>query len=185
MKALTILQKKYVEILIKMEITGQVHQAIAFKMAGSKCKGKNLDVEASRTLNLPQVSAALRRARARVKRAVELSEEEILQEYRSIAISNIAGYYDSKGELKALKDLSKEQQKAIQYIEIDETEYVNKRGNKGTRRRSKFKLHPKKAALDSLAKIKGMMQMDAKEAANFAMAMHEAMKDKENEEKSS
>ncbi len=185
MKKLTDLQNRYVDILIKMELLGDIKQAVAYRLAGSKCNPKNIDVEASRTLSLPQVSAALRRARARVKRAVEMTQDEILLEYAAIARSNIAGYYDKAGKLKILASLTKEQQMAIQAVEVDEQEYTNKNGKPGTRRRTKFRLHPKKAALDSLAKIKGMMQPDAGEAVSLALAMHEAMKDKENEAKNS
>ena len=62
-------------------------------------------------------------------------------------------------------------------IDIEEHEYTNKKGNKGLTRSIKIRLHTKKGALDSLAKIKGMMKPDLKDVVSFAQALHEAMKD--------
>ena len=179
MKKLTAYEKRFCDIVIFMELHGEVNHQKAYEMAGYKCRGKTAKTEAYRTLTKPPLKAYLSRARARVKRVIEMTEDEILHEYANLARSNIVGYYNDDGSLKKLSQLTEAQALAIQSIEIEEHEYTNKKGNKGITRSIKLRLHPKKSALDSLAKIKGMMKPDAKDVVNFAMALHEAMKDKE------
>lgn len=179
-KTLTPLQKKFCDIIHLMEISGRVNQAEALRLAGSKCRGKALKSAASRMLTNVNVSAYLSRARARVKRAVEMTEEEILHEYANLARSNLPSYYNDDGSLKKFSQLTEAQAAAMQSIDIEEHEYKNKRGQKGVTRKIKIRLHTKKGALDSLSKIRGMMKGDAEEAARtFATALHEAMKKKE------
>lgn len=46
-----------------MELSGEVNQQHAYKLAGYKCRGKTAKTEASRTLSLPQVKKYLAGAR--------------------------------------------------------------------------------------------------------------------------
>lgn len=178
-KTLTSLQKKFCDILILMEISGKVNQAEALRLAGSKCRGNAAEVNASKLLRKTKVSAYLSRARARVKRAVEMSEDEILHEYANLARSNLPGYYHDDGSLKEFSKLTEAQAAALQSIDIEEHEYTNRKGKVGVTRKIKIRLHTKKGALDSLAKIKGMMAQDLKDAVvSFAQALHEATKEK-------
>lgn len=181
-KTLTPLQKKFCDILILMEISGKVNQAEAYKLAGSQCTGKTARTNASRMLTNANVSAYLSRARARVKRVVEKTEAEIIAQFEKLGFSELTDFvtWNKNGlKLKDSNKIPKDKIPALKSITIDEQEYTNKRGKKGMTRRIKVDLHSPKGALDSLARIQGLMKLDAKEIASFALAMHEAMKDKE------
>jgi len=182
-KTLTPLHKKFCDILILMEISGKVNQGKALQLAGSKCTAKSAEAAASKMLRNVKVSAYLSRARARVKRAVSKTEAEIIAQFEKLGFSEITDFVSwTKSGLK-LKDSSsipKDKIPALKSITIDEQEYTNKKGVKGLTRRIKIDLHSPKGALDSLARIKNMMNPDMKEAAEtFAQALHEAMKDEE------
>lgn len=179
-KKLTLLQKKFCDILLLMELAGKVNKRLAYEMAGYKCRGETARVEAERSLQIPHVLAYLSRARARVKRVIEKTEAEIIAQFEKLGFSEITDFvtWNKDGlKLKPSKDIPKDKIPALKSITIDEQEYTNKKGKKGVTRRIKVDLHNPKGSLDSLAKIKGMMKLDAKEIASFALAMHEAMKD--------
>jgi phage terminase small subunit len=182
MKALTALQKRFCDIILLMELAGKVNQQKAYELAGYKCRGKTAKTEASRTLSKPPLKAYLTRARARNRRAVEKTEAEIIAQYEKLGWSELTDFasWDKDGfKLKSSKEIPKDQIAALKSIIIDEQEYTNKKGKKGITRRVKIDLHSPKAALDSLAKIKGMMKPDLKDVVSFAQALHEAMKDEE------
>jgi hypothetical protein len=179
MRKLTALQKRFCDILVLMEIAGKSNQAEAYKLAGSKCKGKTLEQEASRTARKPQVLKYLARRRARYSSKIEKTGAEIIAEYEKIAFVNLADYYNDDFTLKPISSLTDHQKAALHAIEIEELEYVNKKGKKITTRKIKIKLHSKKGALDSLARIKGLMKGDIDDAVNtLAKAIKEANESK-------
>lgn len=183
-KTLTSLQKKFCDIIILMELSGKVNQSKAYRLAGSKCTGNAAEAAASKLLRNVKVRAKLSRARARVKRVVEKTEAEIIAQFEKLGFSEITDFvtWGSKGlDLKPSNLIPKEKIPALKSITIDEQEYTNKRGKKGITRRIKIDLHSPKGALDSLAKIKGMMKPDMKDVVSFAQALHEAMKDEPND----
>lgn len=178
-KVLTSLQKKFCDILILMEISGKVNQSEAYKLAGSKCTGKTLTEEASKTTRKPQVLAYLSRARERVKKVVKKTEAEIIAQFEKLGFSELTDFvtWSEKGlKLKSSSQIPKDKIPALKSIIIDEHEYINKKGKKGLTRRIKIDLHSPKGPLDSLARIKGMIKPDAEEMVSFAMALHEAMR---------
>lgn len=175
MNKLTAFQKRYCDILLLMEITGRVNQSKALKLAGSKSKGKNLTVIASRTARLVQCRDYMARARARLDRQTEKTNAEILAEYEKLGFSRLADYYNDDGTLKDISSLTDDQKSALSAIEIEEHEYENKKGRKGLTRKIKIRLHSKKGALDSLARIKGLMKGDVTDAVNtLAKAIKDA-----------
>lgn len=185
-QTLTSMQKKFCDIRILMEISGNVNQARALKLAGSKSTGKNLIEAASRTARLPQCLAYLSRARARVKRVIEKTEAEIIGQFEKLGFSELTDFVswgNGRLKLKPSSQIPKDKLPALKSITIDEHEYKNKKGRKGTSTRIHVELHSPKGPLDSLAKIKGMMKPDAKDIATLALAMHEAMKEKDGTEK--
>lgn len=162
-KTLTSLQKKFCDILILMEISGKVTQAEAYKLAGSKCTRKTLDEEASKTRRKPQVLAYLSRARARVRSAVDKTEAEIITQFEKLGFSELTDFvsWGPNGiKLKTSLNIPKNKIAALKSITIDEHEYTNKKGKEGNTRQIKVELHSPKGALDSLAKIKGMMKTE-------------------------
>jgi len=173
MKKLTANQKRVCDIIHLMELSGKANHTKAYQMVFD-CKATTAKTNVSRMLTNANVRKYLTRARARVSRALEMTKEEILYEYMNLGKSNIAGYYKDDGGLKSMGELTVEQQLAIHSIEVDEHEYKNKKGKKGVTRKVKLRLHTKKGALDSLAKIKGMMKPDVEEAAkSFARVIEE------------
>jgi hypothetical protein len=183
MKKLTENQKKTCDIILLMELSGRVNHTKAYQMVyGSK--KKTAEAAVSRMLRNVKVLAYLARARARVKRVVERTEDEIIARYQDLGWADFDDYgsWDVKGlKVKSSKQIPKDKMGAIKSITMEEKEYTNKKGRKGVTRQIKLELHNPKAAVDSLAKIKGMMLPGDKEVMSFALAMHEAMKDKENE----
>jgi len=183
MKKLTENQKKVCDIIGLMELSGRVNHTKAYQMVyGSKKKTAESGV--SRMLRNGKVLAYLTRARARVKRVVEKTEAEIIREYEKMAFVNMGDFYHDDGTLKTMKELTREQKAAIKSISTVIHDYTNKKGVPGSRTITEIQTQPKKGALDSLARIKGMMKGDAKEIMSLALAAHEALKDRENEEKS-
>ena len=184
MKALTALQKRFCDILILMELSGEVNQQKAYEMAGYKCRGKTAKTEASRTLSKPPLKKYLARARARYRRAAEKTGEktraDIIREYEIMAFARPADYYHADGTPKSIKELTKAQKAALRSITVSEHHYTNKKGQPGKRVETTYNIQPKKSSLDSLARIKGLMSGDVEEAAkSLAQALHEAMKDEE------
>jgi len=179
MAVLTALQKRFCDIILLMELAGEVNQQKAYELAGYKCRGKTAKEEASRTATKPQLKTYLARARKRRAKVVEKTEAEIIREYEKLGFSRLTDYYNNDMTLKPLRKLTEDQKAAIQSIEINEHHYTNKKGKAGKKVEIKIKLHTKKGALDSLAKIKGMMKPEIEDAVTFAVALHEAMKDEE------
>ncbi len=131
-------------------------------------------------IKIPTKSVPCACARACNRRAVEKTVAEIIAQLEKLGFSLITDFasWDKNGfKLKPSKEIPKDKIAALKSITIDEQEYTNKKGKKGTTRRIKIDLHGLKGSLDSLAKIKGMMKPDLKDVVSFAQALHEAMKD--------
>jgi phage terminase small subunit len=159
MKRLTLLQQRFCDILLLMELAGQVHQGRAYKLAGYKCRGKTAVEEASRTLKKPQVKAYLARARAQMSQKVTKSDGEIIAEIEKLAYTNLTDLlsYDNKGvNLIPSKNLSEPARAALRAIKMKETQYRNKKGKIGKIKTVSVQLHNKAGSLDTLAKIRGL-----------------------------
>lgn len=183
-EVLTPLEQRLCDIVIWMELRGEVNQQKAYELAGYKCRGKTAKTEASRTLSKPPLKKYLAHARARNRRAAEKTQEktraDIIVEYEIMAFARPADYYHADGSPKKIKELTKAQRAALRSITVVEHTYKNKKGNEGKTVRTEYAIQPKKPAMDSLAKIQGWMKGEIEEAAkSLALAMHEAMKEKE------
>jgi len=182
-KTLTPFQKKFCDILILMERCGSVEKRRAYELAGYKARGKTAEVEASRTLRKPQVKKYLADARAlyrgEEKKTQEKTKADIVRELEIMAFARPADYYHNDGTPKKIKELTKSQKAALRAITVVEHHYTNKKGKKGKTVKTEYTIQPKQRALNSLAKIQGFLNMDAREIASLALAMHEAMRDKE------
>src|SRR5271163_476374 len=113
---------------------------------------KTAEVQASRLLSYTKVLVALEDAiQARSKRT-EVTADRVITEYARIAFSNIRDYWPKKGETIDLQRLDQDRTAAVE--EIIKDEFVDQAGT--VHRRTRVKLHDKKAALDSLARHLGM-----------------------------
>ncbi len=110
MKALTAYQKRFCDILILMELSGKVEKRKAYEMAGYKARGHIAEVEVTKTLSKPLVKKYLARARARIRRAAEKTQEktraDIIREYEIMAFARPADYYHADGTPKSIKELT-------------------------------------------------------------------------------
>ena len=162
-KSITHLQKRFCDVLILMEISGKVEKRRAFEMAGYKARGHTAEVEVTKTLSKPLVKAYLSRGRARIKRAVEKTEAEIIAQFEKLGFAELTDFatWDKHGvKLKSSKDVNKNKLPALKSITVDEKTYQNKKGKEGTTRRIKIELHSPRGALETLAKIKGMLKQE-------------------------
>lgn len=88
---------------------------------------------------------------------IELSADNVLEEYRRLAFSNLTDYTDKDGKIdaKTLKSLPREISAAIASLETEKREFET-----GTVTNTKFKLFNKIAALDALARHFGLFETD-------------------------
>lgn len=81
---------------------------------------KTAESQASRMLRDVKVQAYIAELRAKVSAKLELTKEMILEELRSIALSDIRGFYREDGSLKPISELTKEEAAALAGVETDE-----------------------------------------------------------------
>lgn len=90
--------------------------------------------------------------RQKIENNYEITEKEILKQYKRIALFDIRKLYDTAGNLKKIQDLDDDTAAAISGIDVAfDVLGIETR---------KIKITDKKSALDSLAKIKGMFAKD-------------------------
>ena len=174
-KKLTHLQQSFVTLIdLNERGGGSLTDAEILKLAGSKSTGSALRVAASKLLHLGNIQKALTRARIRRARNIQMSPDEIIH-----AIENIAKFvitdlctWDETGKLtyKASAGMSKAQLHAIKSVNYNELSYTNKKGKPGKRTTTKFEVYDKMRALDSLARIKQMLQGSKQEETMLSLA---------------
>lgn len=167
MTKLTPLQRSFVEIYHGMK---ERNQAKAYKQAGSKCKGKTLDVEACRTLKKPQVRAYLKRLQKKSEERALKTADDIIRELEKVGFSNIKDYFkieEGKVAIKKVSELTEAQTAAI--AEITQAD-----GSIST-----FKLYNKLKALKDLGLRFGIFptKVELSGELTLAQAVHKAMKD--------
>jgi phage terminase small subunit len=112
---------------------------------------KSAEVTASRLLSKAKVQEKIRELLARVDKKLEIEEDEIVRQVRSLIRSDIRDYCNVGPDgvaLKEFKDLTLDQAMAVESVQMV-------KGKEGTN--VKFKLHSKLSALDLAARIKGML----------------------------
>jgi phage terminase small subunit len=109
-------------------------------------------------LNRYYVRRALELITAERRHRLGVTQDRIVEEYAKIGFANIGDYIrpDEAGNpYLAYRELDSDQKAAISEMTIEE--YVEGRGEDARAvKRTKFKLHDKKAALDSLGRYLGM-----------------------------
>lgn len=118
---------------------------------------KTAHAQASRLLKNVKVQAALSEYLNDLTQRAELQAEDVLEEYRRIAFSNLRDvvHWGPDGlELRASDELPDEVAAAVREVEVNEW-----RQEDGTvRRRVKVKMHRKEKALDKLGEFLGLWQ---------------------------
>jgi phage terminase small subunit len=132
-------------------LTGK-SQRQAYESAGYRARGKVADAAAARLLTNVKVAAYVENRRQKLQEKTEVTQERITQELARIAFSNMRNLavWGPRGvRLRRSRALPEDITAAV--AEVSQT--ITETGGS-----LKFKLHDKKGALDSLAKIMGMMK---------------------------
>jgi phage terminase small subunit len=175
MRKLTLPQRRFVEILFSME---KPNQRKAYEQVYA-CRGKTADVEAHRTLKLPQVKAYLKKLQKKSEERAIKSAADIIAELELVGFSNIKNYLTFGPDgvvLKNSDELTAGQLAAV--AEVSET--TGKHG--GTK---KIKLYDKLKALKDLGLRYGIFptKVELPGELTLAQALHNALKDKRKEKK--
>ena len=121
--------------------------AAAARAAGYKKPGE----AAGRLLNLPLIKEALANRREQLLKTLSASPERVMAEHEAVGLSNIVSHIlalSKTDQLKALEELSADDQHAIKTVDFDPE----------TGRIVKLALHAKAPSLSSLQSILGMDQ---------------------------
>ncbi len=111
-----------------------------------------------RLFNHPDVLQEISNRRQSLTRKYDISEERILNEYAKIAFANFGDILEIQNDGSAVIDMAgmtEDQRAALSEFQVDE--YKDGKGEDAREvKKYKIKFHDKKAALDALAKYKGM-----------------------------
>jgi len=113
---------------------------------------KTAEVQASRLLRSPKVRVPFEDAMQARSKRTEVTADRVVTEYAMISFANMRDYWPRTGETIDLQRLDRDRTAAVKEIIIDE--FVDQAGT--LHRRTRLKLHDKRAALDSLARHLGM-----------------------------
>lgn len=137
-KKLTPKQAKFIdEYLIDLNAT----QA-AIRAGYSKRTAKQIGLE---NLSKPYLQEKIQERRTELKEKAEIDQEWVLERYRRLAEVDPSDFLKDDGTLKAIKDIPKDVRYAIQGLDISESDV------------KKLKLSDKRATLDSIAKLLGLV----------------------------
>ncbi len=117
---------------------------------------KSAESQASVLLTDPNVSQAVEAGKARQLASAELSAVRVLEEYRRLAFVDLRGFFDDRGNLKAIKDLTPDQGAALASFEV-----IKKNAEAGDGvidTVHKFKVWDKGKSLEALAKHFGLLE---------------------------
>lgn len=150
------------------------NQAQAYKLAGSKSKGRTLTQGAYETLNKPVCQAYLKKLRKKSEEHAVKTADEIIRELEKVGFSNIKDYIEVRNGVLTIKDLADmTEAQAAAIAEISEK--VTLRGG-----HIRFKLYDKPGALKALGLRFGIFptKVELSGELTLAQAVHKAMKDK-------
>ncbi len=119
---------------------------------------KTINSGGPKLLTIPAVKAEIERRQATLSKKAEIKAEQVIAEFVKVGMANMGDYVevDADGNVRLKLDkLPREAWAAVG--EITQEEYTDGRGEDARPvKRTKFKLHPKIDALNSLAKHLGM-----------------------------
>lgn len=109
-------------------------------------------------LKKPEIQSAIQKRRNDLAKKAEVTQERIIAEYAKLAFSNAIDYVRVNSEGLPVIDFGDTTQSQFAAIAEVQTETVVEGRDQDTQivRKTKFKLHDKKGALDSLARHLGM-----------------------------
>lgn len=107
-------------------------------------------------LNKPEIQEYLEKLKRKRDEKVDIKAEEVLREYKRLALFDIRKIYNDNGTLKKISELDDDTAAAIVGLDFDDIIL----GNKTIGKTTKVKLADKKGSLDSLAKHLGLFEKD-------------------------
>lgn len=121
-------------------------------------KTKYPESTAQKMLAVPSMNAALKERQAAMARRLEITQDNIARELAKIGFASSEDFYDADGNQLPWRLISSRAKAAIKSIIIDETIEASSDPEKPpiVKRRTKFYLHDKRAALNDLAQHLGM-----------------------------
>lgn len=150
-KKLTILQKRFCQILHSMKTPNQTE---AYCLAGYKSVGRAAESNASKVLSLHKVAAYLESLGKRAEARAEKKADEIIAELEKIGFSNIQDFIGDSNEIQDISKISRDKAAAVESIQSDIRH--DSGDSKGYTEKVKIKLHDKKSALVDLGKRYGL-----------------------------
>lgn len=111
-----------------------------------------------RLLKTAEILAEINRRGAEQSQRLGVTADRIMQEYERLAMYDPLDFFNADGSMKALADIPEDARRAIGGIEIRELKESETDESVIYASLKKIKLSDKKGALDSLAKIMGLMK---------------------------
>ena len=153
---ITVKQERFAQEYVK---TGNATEAyrLAYNV-GSETKPTSIMPIASKTLKHYKVSARVRELQESIAHRNDVSADRVIKEYARLAFADMRDYIKFGKDGDAYLDWDSMPPEATKAIaEITQEQYVEGKGSDArTVRKTRFKLHDKKGALDSLAKHLGL-----------------------------
>lgn len=113
-------------------------------------------------LHIPKIQEYLRLKMQQRGERMEITHDMILREYAKVAFSSMGNYYDERGDLKPMCELTETEKAAISQFQI--VDIAEADGYK-VGSITKIKLHNKMAALDKIARHLGFFERGKKQEA--------------------
>lgn len=114
--------------------------------------------QGGRLLRDVAILAEINKRGAEQSRRLQITSDRIMLEYERLALLDPIDLFNADGTMKALKDIPEDARRAIGALEIRELSDIETPGGTIAVQLRKVKLVDKKGALDSLAKIMGLMK---------------------------
>lgn len=111
-----------------------------------------------RLLKDAEICAEISRRTSQRSTSLGITADRIMQEYARLALLDPLDLFNADGSMKALKDIPEDARRAIGGLEIRELKDIETPDGLIAATLKKIKLIDKKGALDSLAKILGMLK---------------------------
>ncbi len=146
---LTIKQQRFCDAWLQTGNGLKAYRA-AYK---NKCSNKAAAVEASKTLRKPYVKLYIEKRQAEMQKKSNVDQDWLLDRYVMLCDYIITDFFYDDGHLKPLSDMPEETLYAIQGLVV----YTTGHAKDSETEIRKFKLPDKKSALDSIAKMLGLM----------------------------
>jgi len=145
------------EYLIDLNATKAAERA-GYSMASAYQSGYE-------NMTKPEIQSYIQQLKEERSRRTEITADMVLAEIAKLAFVNMSDFYDELGNLKPVNKLTRDQAAAISEINTKELKVAGDDFSESQIVDTKYKLNPKLAALEQLAKHTGIFEKDNKQKA--------------------